>query len=241
MSLQALTWVLDYSKAGGTDRLVMFSLGHHADNDGYVALGRATLASETLLSEITTKRILDRLATTPELDACDAERGPDWWLAIPRNRRPRLFRLPLFAANRGVNADTPPGGAQGARRGRAGVHATPSDQAVRDANVERRTDKKESGVDVSENPTDPLADPNDKEPDPGCIRCSGSGRLYRGGNAATGALDVRCSCTFIRQPAEILAGLEAPQPDADPSPPPWIAAGMPYAEWREMQGADADA
>lgn len=38
--------------------------------------------------------------------------------------------------------------------------------------------------------------PNDKEPDPGCLRCHGSGELYGGGTATR-----RCSCTFVEDPA----------------------------------------
>lgn len=129
MSVQALTWVLDYSETGANDRLVMMSLGHHADDSGYVSLARASIAGETRLSEITVKRILDRLTATSELDECSDIDGPDWWRAIPINRRPRLFQLVLFAATRpGVHRVPPRLGGRaeskpspsGARRGRAG-------------------------------------------------------------------------------------------------------------------------
>lgn len=130
MSVQALAWVLDFSEAGGNDRLVMMTLGHYADNDGYVAKGSAAMARETRLADITVKRILNRLIETDELEEVEPSRAPHWWHALRADRRPRIFRLVLFALSRpgaatGVHGDTPRGGtprggATGARRGRDG-------------------------------------------------------------------------------------------------------------------------
>lgn len=194
MSVQALTWVMDFSETGGTDRLLMFTLGHHADNDGgFVAIARSRMASETRMSEITVKRILDRLLLTAELAEALERDAPEWWLAIRKDRRPRLFRLPLFAATRAGVTNEPPraaatGVTTGARRGRDGVHLTGSDLPVRDANNEHRKEPLRS---TSE---------NDRAPDESCIRCHGSGVLYGS------EVPRRCSCTFVIHPAVLLAG-----------------------------------
>lgn len=177
MSLQAITWVLDFSQTGGVDRLMMVVLGHYASNDGgYVAVSRARLAAETRLSEITVKRILDRLiATTDEVvDAAPGD-APDWWMAYPANRRPRLMILPLFAATRLGVPNEPPASKQGARRGRVGGACQASDLGERNANVERRKEK-EAAAEI--------------EADPGCVRCRGTGLIPLGG----GVGDRPCTC-----------------------------------------------
>ncbi len=47
-------------------------------------------------------------------------------------------------------------------------------------------------------------DPNDREPDPKCIRCRGTGELY-----GTAERPRRCSCTFVVDPALLLVDEKA--------------------------------
>lgn len=44
-----------------------------------------------------------------------------------------------------------------------------------------------------------LQNENEKDPDPECVRCHGSGFFFDG-------QERRCSCTFVRSPAELLVG-----------------------------------
>jgi hypothetical protein len=233
VSLQAITWCLDESEARGSDRLVLFVMCHYTRDDGYSWCSKATLADEAKVAESTIPRAHAALVALGEIGRAEVAQAPPDYLAIPTNRRPSLFVMTGFLGSHFATpirrrAARKPGVSQGSTRGLTGVAAVASDQGFCDANYELETKTPSR-----------LVDSNDKDPDPGCIRCSGSGRIYRGGNAATGALDVRCSCTFVRQPAEILAGLDLPPDDAEPAPPPWVEAGMTLPEWREREARES--
>jgi hypothetical protein len=136
----------------------MFTLGHHADPDGYVALARATIAGETRLSEITVKRTLDRLTAGGEVAEVTGEAGPSWWRTIRPDRRPRLLRLSLFAATRTGARGGPPPEPTGARRGRDGGARQDADQPLPAQNVERRTEEP-----ISELPLGQESSPSEPE------------------------------------------------------------------------------
>lgn len=69
MSVQAMSWVFDYSKAQANSRLVLLAIANHADSEGskaWPALDR--LARETLASRATVKRALQDLRGLGEVE-----------------------------------------------------------------------------------------------------------------------------------------------------------------------------
>lgn len=97
MSIQAVGWVLDNSRATGNDRLVMISLANHADELRVCWPSVDTICKETLVSRATTFRCLERLRDQGEI-----ERVPESVLTpaqrerfhkIRFDRRPIIYRL----------------------------------------------------------------------------------------------------------------------------------------------------
>lgn len=171
-----MSWVLDESQAMGSDYTVMLIMAHHTDDFGFVSLSKATLAEECRLSQDTVMRAQQRNLVLGEIAPVDIGDAPDWWLAIPKNRRPKLFTMIAFL---GSHYATPVrrrrGVARGSRGGSAGVDATPSDQGLRDAKSEQRTVKTTRSADSS------------------CIQCRGTGVVYSGAG-----FDRPCPCVDER-------------------------------------------
>lgn len=194
MSLQAISWALDCSQAAGNERLVMIVLAHHSDELGYAGLSKATLADETRLSEDTITRAQQSLVRRGEIEQQTAPPYPDWYTALPANRRPRLFLLVAFLESPfAVPVRARRGAALRPRGGRAGGKGTASDQDVSGANTKPRISNA------------PQLSENEKPPDPDCPRCLGVGAFQAAeGDASyggTGAFKRRCTCTFVRDPA----------------------------------------
>lgn len=187
MSLQAISWALDFSQASGNDRLVVIVMCHHTDEEGFCGLSKATLADETHCSESTAARSQHALVELGEIAAATADEAPTWWLGIPANRRPRLYRMVGFL---GSQYATPirrrAGVSLGSRRGVTGVSQgsmTPqltSTDATRSENREQRTENQ-------------LASPPKNETE----------------NAA------------------------------EPTPPPWLEAGITHSEWARLEPSSA--
>lgn len=134
MSLQAICWALDESEAVGNDRLVMIIMCHHAE-EGFCWASRATMTDETRLSGSTVQRCQSRLVRLGEIRECNAKNAPALYLALPPNRRPRLFELTGFLGSHFADslhrrAAARPGVALGGRWDRAGSRATVSDLPV---------------------------------------------------------------------------------------------------------------
>lgn len=198
MSLYAITWALASSEAKGNDRLVVIVLAHHTDDEGYAGLSKATLALETRLSESTILRCQETLVTIREITRVVGQNGPTWWLDIPVNRRPKLFKMTAFLGSH-FATPTKSGVSQGSHRGVSGVHDTPSDQGVRDVNS--------LSLERLNNGAQPKNE-NDKDPDPKCIRCRGRGTFQaaEGDSSYQGAgpFQRRCTCTYVVDPAMAL-------------------------------------
>lgn len=135
MSLYAISWALAESTASGNDRLVVIVLAHHADDAGIAGCSKKTLATETRLSESTILRSQQALVKLGEIVPYTPETGPSWWLEIPANRRPKLFRMTGYLGSRFATPSSS-GVSQGSHRGVSGVHDTPSDLERRDANYQ---------------------------------------------------------------------------------------------------------
>lgn len=138
MSLQSISWALDESETSGNDRLVLIVMCHYAGDDGFSALSKATLAAETKLSEATIIRAQQAIAAKGEIERCTAEDGPDWWLALPKNRRPALYRMVGFLGSHYATAirkraTRKAGMSLGSHGGDTGVNDTPPDQHVHSA------------------------------------------------------------------------------------------------------------
>lgn len=108
MSVQAISWVLDYSPAKGSDRLVLISIANHAgkadDEDVFEAYpGIDTIQREAGLDRRrTVNDALTRLIETGAVERV-VNGAPD--NRIPAHRRPNLYRI----ITGGVTADgTPP-------------------------------------------------------------------------------------------------------------------------------------
>lgn len=195
MSLQAISWALDLSSAGGNDRLVLIVMAHHTDDVGFCGLSKATLADETHLSESTVMRAQQQLTQLTEIEPIlDGPNAPAWWRAIPVNRRPKLFRMTGFLGSQyatpihrraGVSKRNPspdPGVSLGCRGGVTEVHDTPPDLHVSDVNREQRIS----------NYVEPVE--NISAADPECPRCQGRGEYFSAG----AGVDVACPCTYER-------------------------------------------
>lgn len=185
MSLQAISWALDESETSGTDRLVVIVMCHYTHDDGFSALSKATLAEETRLSEATIIRAQQSIASKGEIERMTAEGAPSWWLALPVNRRPAVYRMVGFLGSHYATpirrrAARKAGVSQGSRRGVTGVNDTPSDLPVHSAISEQRT----------ETPSAPLSQIN-PDADPHCVQCHGEGTYWFGG----GGFDRVCPCT----------------------------------------------
>lgn len=208
MSVQAIAWALDCSKAPGNERLVMIVMCHHSDDEGFSGCSQATLHDETLLSADTIGRLQQALVTRRELRRVGPDEAPGWWLDIPTNRRPRLFQLVGFLGSEYAapirrraerRAKMKSGSAQGPDRVRVGSDATPSDQAERALIGNRRIEKENA-----------IAS-NRQDPDPKCPRCLGEGTFQTAvGDASpngAGPKRVRCPCTFVVDPVLAQADL----------------------------------
>ncbi|MDQ6797975.1 MAG: helix-turn-helix domain-containing protein, partial [Actinomycetota bacterium] len=69
MSVQALSWVFDYSPTTGSDRLVLLAIANHADVDGAHSFpGIDTLAREARVSRATAKRAIRGLEDHQHID-----------------------------------------------------------------------------------------------------------------------------------------------------------------------------
>ncbi len=195
MSVQALSWALDFSEAGGSDRLVIFSLAHHADQDGFVGLSKATIARETRLSETTVWRSLGALEQLQEIQRATEQIAPRWWHAIRNDRRPILWRMSAYLANRTVvQTETP--SYSSASRGRDGVATGSRSYATRNKNSEIETLSGRASETPSqhERRNEALRAKADKD----CISCRGEGHHYSA--AATtpdgAGRDIACFCTY---------------------------------------------
>lgn len=144
MSLYAMSWALAASGAAGNDRLVVIVMAHHADENGYAALSKTTLSRETRLSESTILRSQQSLVRIGDITRVVGDNGPQWWLEIPKNRRPKLYEMTAYLGSQFATPSLA-GASQGSHRGVSGVHATPSDQDVRDAKVLTLERTKEAG------------------------------------------------------------------------------------------------
>jgi pyocin large subunit-like protein len=90
MSIQAVGWVLEYSPAKKSSRLVLISLANHANADGRDAYPSiATIMRETLLPERTVQYALRALEEVGLIRA--RGRAPDE--RIPQNRRPVNYQI----------------------------------------------------------------------------------------------------------------------------------------------------
>lgn len=122
MSIQAVAWVLDYSEAGGSDRLVAIALANHADReDGIAGPSLATIGREARLSRDTVRRSLVRLRDLGEIVDVDEVSAPKWWVAIPRNKRPQLWRFTALTSGGSNLLPQDVGVALGSRGGSTGV------------------------------------------------------------------------------------------------------------------------
>jgi hypothetical protein len=61
MSVQALTWALDYPAASTTHKVVLLVLANYADDDGGCFPGQARIARQTVLSERGVRKVLAEL------------------------------------------------------------------------------------------------------------------------------------------------------------------------------------
>lgn len=69
MSVQAMAWVLQHSKAEGSERLVLLAIANHADGAGQVAWPRVELlAEEAKVSRRTVFRALESLVLLGEIE-----------------------------------------------------------------------------------------------------------------------------------------------------------------------------
>lgn len=106
MSIQAVAWVLEHSKAELADRLVLIAIANHCDARGHNAWPSAKhIAREARVTRRTVQRAIQSLEKLGELIV---ERRPG---------RPSNFQLPLGR----VGQDVPPRGRQDVpRKGAAG-------------------------------------------------------------------------------------------------------------------------
>lgn len=207
MSLQAISWALDFSESAANNRLVLIVMCHHTDELGFSGLSKATLADETRLSESSVIRAQQVLVDLHEIEHASADDAPAWWLGIPVNRRPKLFRMsgflgsqyatPIHRRARGVT-----GVSRGSRGGVAGVSDQAADQGIRDVNREQTTENSS------------CAPPENEKGEPRCPQCQDSGSFF----LATAGTEVECD---HRMQAD----------DGEPAPPPWTQTDMTYREW----------
>lgn len=110
MSVQAMAWVLESSRATGSDRLVLLAIANHASKEGGEAWPSIPLiAAEARVSERTVSRSLIRLAALGELEVVrGGGRGPNQY-------RPNLYALPAISG--GMPPCHPSGVTDGAVRG----------------------------------------------------------------------------------------------------------------------------
>ena len=98
MSVQALVWVLEHSRATHSERLTLISLANHAGSDGADTWPSiATIAREAGLGESTVRGALERLKELGEIE----ETGVS-------SRRTRAFRLTMTPADSGPPQDLHP-------------------------------------------------------------------------------------------------------------------------------------
>ena len=104
MSVQALSWVLEHSRATHDTRLTAIALANWCDEDGVGGATKARLASAARISEASIWRGLRELQSLGEIAQVSADGAPAWWRSLPSNRRPNLWRI-LGVANRDGNVD----------------------------------------------------------------------------------------------------------------------------------------
>jgi len=90
MSVQAVRYVMENSRATGGARLVALVLAEHADPDGVCWVGVPLIATEAGLSDRGTQKALRRLETSGEVCIAMKAGGTDRTRA---DRRPNLYRL----------------------------------------------------------------------------------------------------------------------------------------------------
>lgn len=110
MSVQAMAWVLECSRATGSDRLVLLAIANHASKEGGEAWPSIPLiAAEARVSERTVSRSLIRLAALGELEVVrGGGRGPNQY-------RPNLYSLPAIST--GMTDGHPSGMTDATNRG----------------------------------------------------------------------------------------------------------------------------
>ncbi len=92
MTIQAVAWVLDYSRSRAIDRLVMIAMANN-DENGIVGVSKATIAREAGdISAASVWRSQKALVALGEIAPYVGD-APRWWLDLPQNKRPRLWLL----------------------------------------------------------------------------------------------------------------------------------------------------
>lgn len=128
MSIQAVAWVLEHSKATLADRLVLIAIANHADARGWNAYPAVPLiAHEALVSEATVYRALATLETSGELTVSRRPGRSNMYgvtalegSQIERGNPSQIERGPLAnTRKRGRNLRPEPSVTEGPSRGRA--------------------------------------------------------------------------------------------------------------------------
>lgn len=184
MSRAAEAWFFDECDIRGSRGWVLVTLCNAADDNGYASLSKKTLVAKTHMHEVTVWRVLNNLAEGDVVELCEGDFGPEWWLAIPKNRRPRLVRLTQFLGSRFATPDpefmqplrnptdsgsgdvTPTPGVASDSGVAQGLHGTPSDLPVRDASSLFLTHESlHAGARESDVDDEPGYRANDRDPD----------------------------------------------------------------------------
>lgn len=109
MSVQAIGWVLDHSRASGPARLVMVSLANHANDDGHTYPGVGTIAREAGISARTVQRHVHHLVTTGELRPVGlrpGRYGPMEYVLPAMEGRHSVTPRPESPGHKGRHSDT---------------------------------------------------------------------------------------------------------------------------------------
>ena len=117
MSVQAMAWVLEHSKATGNDRLVLLAIANHASKEGTEAWPSVPLiAREARVSQRTVTRALKRLAALGELEVM---RGQGM---SQGQYRPNLYAMPgVTLCPPSNDSGVTPHASRGDKHGKSGV------------------------------------------------------------------------------------------------------------------------
>lgn len=136
VSVQAVSWVLEHSRAEHSERLVLISLANHASTDEALAFPSVdTISRESRLSRRSVQGALGRLLALGEIVEAGRTRFGT-----------RCFKLPMGGAKSAPAQDLRPGkicaeGAQNTTSGGAGSAPKPSRTIKESSGVERVFDK----------------------------------------------------------------------------------------------------